>query len=37
MCMDFGEVVPSIPCADASIFIIWFDDDGLVIVEVVQC
>ena len=35
--MDFGEVVFCVHYADASTFITWFDDDGLVILEVVQC
>ena len=35
--MDFGEVASCVHCADASTFITWFDDDGLVILEVVQC
>ena len=36
-CVDLGEVVSCIHCADIFTFITWFDDDGLVILEVVQC
>ena len=35
--VDFGEVVFCVHYAYASTFITWFDDDGLVILEVVQC
>ena len=34
--MDFSEVVFCVHYADASTFITWFDDDKLVIFEVVQ-
>ena len=37
VCVDFGEVVFCIHYADASTFITWFDDDGLVFLGVVQC
>ena len=36
-CVDLGEVVSCIHSADIFTFITWFDDDGLVILEVVQC
>ena len=36
VCVDFGEVVSCVHYADVSIFIAWFDDDGLVLLEVVQ-
>ena len=35
--MDFGEIVFCVHYADVSTFIAWFDDGGLVILEVVQC
>ena len=35
--VDFGEVVSCVHYADSSNFITWFDDDGLVILEVLQC
>ena len=35
--MDFGEVVSCVHDTDASTFITRFDDDRLVILEVVQC
>ena len=34
---QFGEVNFCVHYADAFTFIIWFDDDGFVIPEVVQC
>ena len=37
VCMDFNEVVSCVYYADASTFITWFDDDRLVILEVIQC
>ena len=37
LCVDFGEVVSCVHYADVSIFITWFDDNGLVIFEVAQC
>ena len=37
VCVDFNEVVFCVHYADASTFITWFDDDRLVILEVVQC
>ena len=36
-CVDFGEVVSCVHYANASTFIVWFDDNELVIFEVVQC
>ena len=36
MCVHFGEVVLCVHCSDASTFTTWFDDDELVILEVVQ-
>ena len=35
--MDFGEVASCVHYADASTFMTRFDDDRLVILEVVQC
>ena len=35
--MDFSEVVFCVNYANASILIKWFDDNELVILEVVQC
>ena len=35
--MDFSEVVSLFHYANASTFTTWFDDVGLVILEVVQC
>ena len=35
--MDFSEVVSCVHYANASTFITWLDDNGLVILEVVQC
>ena len=34
--MDFSEVVPCVHYAGDSTFITWFDDDRLVIIEVVE-
>ena len=34
--VDFSEVVSCVHNANASTFITWFDDNGLVIFEVVQ-
>ena len=36
-CVDFSEVVFCVHYTNASTFITWFDDNGLVIYEVVQC
>ena len=36
-CVYFSEVVSCIHYANASTFIAWFDDNGLIIFEVVQC
>ena len=36
-CLDFGEIISCVHYANASTFIIWFDDNELVIFEVVQC
>ena len=35
--VNFAEVVSCVHYADSSNFVTWFDDDGLVILEVVQC
>ena len=35
--MNFSEVVSCVHYANASTFIIWFDNDRSVIFEVVQC
>ena len=34
--MDFSEVVPCVHYAGVFTFITWFDDDRLVIIEVVE-
>ena len=37
MCVDLSEVVSCVHYANVSTFITWFDDNGLVIFEVVKC
>ena len=37
MCVDLREVVSCVHYANASVFITWFDENGLVIFEVVKC
>ena len=37
LCVDFDEVVSWVHYPNVSTFITWFDDNGLVIFEVVQC
>ena len=37
LCVDFSELVSCVHYANAFTFITWFDDNGLVIFEVVQC
>ena len=37
MCVDLSEVVSFVHYANASTFITLFDDNGLVIFEVVRC
>ena len=37
MCVDLSEVVSYVNYANVSTFITWFDDNGLVIFEVVKC
>ena len=37
VCVDFSEVVFCVHYANASTFTTLFDDNGLVIFEVVQC
>ena len=37
MCADLREVVSCVHYANACAFITWFDENGLVIFEVVKC
>ena len=37
MCVDLSEVVSCVHYINASPFITWFDDNRLVIFEVVKC
>ena len=37
VCVDFSKVVSCVHYANASTFITWFDDNGLVILKVIQC
>ena len=37
VCVDFSEVVFCVHYVNASIFITWYDDDGLVVLDFNQC